>query len=120
MSFPNTGKVLPRQRDDGGAAVPFKQMISTALLTSLVGVPSAIKLVARWTSANERTVKNWFAGETAPSGDHFLALAANSPAVLAAFLSAIGRQDCLAMAQVDEAREKVAIALSALIALRQP
>jgi len=63
-------------------------------------------------------VKNWFAGVRAPNGDHFLQLAANSPAVLAAFLAAIHRNDCLVMADIDEARAKVAAALVALDAVR--
>lgn len=55
---------------------------------------------------------------SAPTGDHFLRLAANSPAVLAAFLAAIHRNDCLVMADIEEARAKVAAALVALDAVR--
>lgn len=112
MSFPNSGNVFPGRRQS------FAKLVSTALRASLRGQVSSIKTVARWTGANERTVKNWFAGDRAPTGDHFLRLAANSPGVLAAFLAAIHRNDCLVMADIEEARAKVAAALVALDAVR--
>jgi hypothetical protein len=118
MSFPESGNVFPRGQRRGPGSLSFAKLISTALRTSLRGQSSSIKTVAQWTGANERTVKNWFAGERAPSGDHFLGLAANSPAVLAAFLAAIQRNDCLVMADIEEARAKVAAALVALDAVR--
>lgn len=117
MSFPNSGNIFPEHRQDAGP-LSFAKLISTALRASLRGQASSIKTVARWTGAHERTVKNWFAGDRAPTGDHFLRLAANSPAVLAAFLAAIQRTDCLVMADIEEARAKVAAALLALDAVR--
>lgn len=118
MSFPNSGNPFPDAagRAIGGAA--FAKLVSTALRASLRGQSSKIKTVALWTGANERTVKNWLSGERAPSGDHFLGLAANCPGVLAAFLAAIQRNDCLVMADIEEARAKVAAALTALDAVR--
>ena len=107
MSFPNSGNVFPGRRQS------FAKLVSTALRASLRGQASSIKTVARWTGANERTVKNWFAGDRAPTGDHFLRLAANSPGVLAAFLAAIHRNDCLVMADIA-----VTAALVALGAVR--
>lgn len=113
MSFPQTGNIFPRRR-----APSFARLVATALRVSLKGQSSKIKTVALWTGANDRTVKNWLSGERAPSGDHFLGLAANCPAVLAAFLAAIHRSDCLVMADIEEARAKVAAALVALEAVR--
>ena len=113
MSFPQTGNILPRRR-----APSFARLVTTALRVSLKGQSSKIKTVALWTGANDRTVKNWLSGERAPSGDHFLGLAENCPAVLAAFLAAIHRSDCLVMADIEEARAKVAAALVALEAVR--
>lgn len=118
MSFPKTGNVFHHGSGGGSGDPSFAKLISTALRASLRGQASAIKTVARWTGANERTVKNWFAGDRGPTGDHFLRLAANSPAVLAAFLAAIHRSDCLVMAEIEEARSKVASALLALEAVR--
>ncbi len=118
MSFPKSCKTLPNRRRGTPTQPSFARLISTALRTSLKGQSSKVKTVALWTGANERTVKNWLSGERAPSGDHFLGLAANCPAVLAAFLAAIRRNDCLVMADIEEARAKVAAALAALEAVR--
>ena len=118
MSFAKTGPVFPSGTLHGGAEAAFAKLVATALRASLRGQASAVKTVARWTGANERTVKNWLSGERGPSGDHFLGLAANCPGVLAAFLAAIHRNDCLVMADIDEARAKVAAALMALEAVR--
>ncbi|CAI9418890.1 hypothetical protein ANOBCDAF_04406 [Pleomorphomonas sp. T1.2MG-36] len=118
MSFPKSGNMLPSQRHGKPRKPSFARLVSTALRASLKGQSSKVKTVALWTGANERTVKNWLSGERAPSGDHFLGLAANCPAVLAAFLAAIQRNDCLVMADIEEARAKVAAALMALEAVR--
>jgi len=118
MSFPESGNLFPNRRLKKPRKPSFARLVSAALRTSLRGQSSKIKTVALWTGANERTVKNWFSGDRAPSGDHFLGLAANSPAVLAAFLAAIQRNDCLVMADIEEARAKVAAALTALDAVR--
>lgn len=118
MSFPKSGNMLPNRRCGRSRKPSFAGLVSTALRTSLKGQSSKIKTVALWTGANERTVKNWLSGERAPSGDHFLGLAANCPAVLAAFLAAIQRNDCLVMADIEEARAKVAAALMTLEAVR--
>ncbi|WP_306222352.1 hypothetical protein [Bosea beijingensis] len=118
MSFPKSGNVFPNGTRNAGAEASFAKLVATALRASLRGQASAVKTIARWTGANERTVKNWLAGDRAPSGDHFLGLAANCPGVLAAFLAAIHRNDCLVMADIEEARAKVAAALTALEAVR--
>ena len=118
MSFPKSGKPFPRRHRPSPGTRTFARLVSTALKASLRGQVSSIKIVAGWTGANERTVKNWFAGSRAPSGDHFLGLAENSPAVLAAFLAAINRNDCLVMAEIESARAKVEAALVALEAVR--
>ncbi|WP_053240056.1 hypothetical protein [Pleomorphomonas koreensis] len=118
MSFPKSGNMLPDRRHGKPRKLSFARLVSTALRSSLKGQSSKVKTVALWTGANERTVKNWLSGERAPSGDHFLGLAANCPAVLAAFLAAIQRNDCLVMADIEEARAKVAAALMALEAVR--
>ncbi|MEJ0050215.1 MAG: hypothetical protein WDN02_03195 [Methylovirgula sp.] len=52
-------------------------------------------MVARWTGATERTVKNWFSGHNAPSGDYFLELVRNCPDMLDEFLAAAGQTERL-------------------------
>lgn len=110
MSFPNKGRVLPL---DNGAGT-FAALIAAALRHSLGGQPSAIKTVARWTGAGERTVKNWFAAKSGPCGDHFLHLARHSPAVLDAFLIAAGKSERVAASSVREARMALIAALHSL------
>ena len=44
-----------------------------------------------WTGANEKTVKNWFAGRYGPSGEHLAVLVRHSDEVLNAFLVMAGR-----------------------------
>jgi len=86
MSFPKTGKTIPIRR---GA---FAEMIASSLRTSLGGTRAAIKTTAAWTGANERTVKNWFAGRSGPCGDHFVGLIIHSDIVLDGFLRLAGRR----------------------------
>ncbi len=63
MSVPEKGKVLPNK----GKVFPAKEYaaaIASALRRDLGDTHRAVKTVARWTGASERTVKNWFAGLT--------------------------------------------------------
>jgi hypothetical protein len=113
MSFPQSGTIVPPAPSHAGAK-DFATIVSEVLRRSHGNTHSAIKVVARWTGASERAVKNWFAGRTAPCGDHFVGLATHSPEILAAFLVRIGRKDCLAVASINEARVKVHEALVAL------
>src|SRR5258705_5355984 len=52
----------------------FASEVAAALNNELGQTRAHIKLVAAWTGANERTVKNWFAGNYGPSGDHLVTL----------------------------------------------
>lgn len=69
----------------------YRTAISMALHEELGGTHRAIKMAMRWTGASERTVKYWFSGERGPSGDHLIALARHSDAVLYVFLSLADR-----------------------------
>lgn len=65
--------------------------MAMALQAELGSAHRAIKSAMRWTSASERTVKYWFAGERGPSGEHLVSLARNSDAVLIALLALSAR-----------------------------
>jgi hypothetical protein len=108
MSFPKTGKSIPMSR---GA---FARMIAVALRTSLGGTRAAIKTAAAWTGANERTVKNWFAGRSGPCGDHLVGLVIHSDVVLDGFLELTSRRQCLGGMKVLEAVEVMREALGML------
>jgi len=86
--------------------------IASALTSELKGRNSRAKLVAGWTGANERTVKNWISGRYAPCGRHLVVLAQHSDQVLNAILSMADRQ--VRFGNVDDLRQKV-LELAAII-----
>lgn len=98
MSFPKEGKFFPRENGskDEITSGEFAVEIAAALQRSLGSGRARIKIVAGWTGANERTVKNWFSGLYGPSGEHLVGLVRHSDEVLEAFLSMAERQNLLA------------------------
>ena len=89
--FPKTGNEFPRQPRGPGGGGEFGRAIAAALVGELGLTHRAVKTVMRWTGANERTVKHWFAGTHGPNGQHLIALARHSDAVVVYFLLAAGR-----------------------------
>jgi hypothetical protein len=85
----------------------FAKKIGSALRAELKAQNSRAKLVAGWTGANERTVKNWISGRYAPCGRHLVVLAQHSDRVLNAVLLMAGRQDLLLARQIDDLRQRV-------------
>ena len=90
-SFPKKGKSFPKRGGDGGSDFSlddhaFAMKIASALTSELKDRNSRAKLVAGWTGANERTVKNWILGRYAPCGRHLVVLAQHSDQVLNAIL----------------------------------
>ena len=61
--------------------------------------------------AGERTVKNWFAGTSGPSGKHLARLIQNSDETLAIFLVLSGRKELLAASRIVDIRNKLAEAV---------
>jgi hypothetical protein len=59
----------------------------------------------RWTGASERTVKNWFAGTSGPSGEHLVALLRHSDTVLEAVLHLAGREQAVAAKKLLDLRD---------------
>jgi len=112
MSFPKKGKSFPKSGREGGSNFKvddhaFAMKIAAALQSELKDQNSRAKLVAGWTGANERTVKNWILGRYGPCGRHLVALAQHSDEVLSAILSMAGRQDLLLAPRVEDLRRKV-------------
>jgi hypothetical protein len=81
--------------------------IALAFKSELKDRNSRAKLVAGWTGAIERTVKNWISGRHAPNGRHLVVLAQHSDQVLNAILSMADRQDLLLARRVGDLRRKV-------------
>ena len=91
-SFPKRGKSFPKRRGDGSSDFSlddhaFAIKIASALTSELKDRNSRAKLVAGWTGASERTVKNWISGRYAPCGRHLVVLAQHSDQVLNAILT---------------------------------
>jgi hypothetical protein len=126
MSFPKKGKSFPKkgksfQKRDAGRGSDFRlddsafaMRIALALKSELKDRNSRAKLVAGWTGANERTVKNWILGRYAPCGRHLVVLAQHSDQVLNAILVMAGRQDLLLARKVGDLRRKVVELAAAL------
>jgi hypothetical protein len=112
MSFPKKGKSFPKSGSGGSSDFSiddhaFEMKIALALRLELKDRNSRAKLVAGWTGANERTVKNWILGRYAPCGRHLVVLAQHSDQVLNAILSMAGRQDLLLARKIEDLRQKV-------------
>lgn len=122
MSFPKKGKFFPKGKGYGGNGRQepenrFADEIAAALRRSLGNGRAGAKVVASWTGANERTVKNWFSGRYGPSGDHLVSLAQHSDEVLGTFLSLAGRQELMAavkLAAAEHAIEELLVAVRRL------
>jgi hypothetical protein len=71
----------------------------------------AIKTLARWTGASERTAKNWLSATNGPSGNHLIQLARRSDIVLAAVLALAGRHELLIGLRLVEIRAGLESAL---------
>ena len=118
-SFPKKGKSFPKRGGGGGSDFSlddhaFAMKIASALTSELKDRNSRAKLVAGWTGANERTVKNWISGRYAPCGRHLVVLAQHSDQVLNAVLLMEDRQDLLLARRVGDLRRKV-LELAAII-----
>jgi hypothetical protein len=117
-SFPKKGKSFPKRVGTRGFSLDdhaFAIKIALALKSELKDRNSRAKLVAGWTGANERTVKNWISARYAPSGRHLVVLAQHSDQVLNAVLSMAGRTDLLLAREVEGLRLKV-LELAAVVA----
>jgi len=85
----------------------YADCIAKALHMELGGTHQAAKTLMRWTNANERTVKNWMAGSSGPSGKHLVALVRHSDLALAAFLGMAGRPHALTASELPQLRERL-------------
>lgn len=109
MSFRKLGKFFPSAAGDGFPPVgrSFAQEIALALNRASVESAVHIKTVAVWTGANERTVKNWFAGTYGPNGEHLLILARHCDQVLNAMIVMMDRRELLVGPRVADIERRV-------------
>lgn len=119
MSFPKKGKFFPQgngYNEKGGHLTNgcFVEEIASALKRSSGGCPVSVKMVANWTGANEKTVKNWFSGKYGPSGKHLIALVQHSDEVLSTFLTMAGREELMVAVKLIAAEEAIEGLLAAV------
>ncbi|MGW8467073.1 hypothetical protein [Pseudomonas sp. CLCA07] len=88
--------------------------MARALHMELGGTHQATKTLMRWTNANERTVKNWMAGNNGPRGEHLVALVKHSDLALAAFLGMAGRLFALTASELPLLRQKLQMAIEGI------
>ena len=93
--------------------------IGAALRAELGDTHQAVKKLARWTGANERTVKNWLAGRSGPSGRHLVDIIRNSDQALYALLQLAGRRNTIAAAKVMAVHAYLAKAVQEIDALME-
>ncbi len=101
--LPKKGIVFPNGENPG-----YAQAVAHALKCELGSTHQAIKIIRRWTGAGERTVKNWLAGVSGPSGQHLVDLIRNSDDVLTVLLILAGRQQVVAGQKLIDLRNKLA------------
>src|SRR6476620_10985361 len=102
--LPKMGIVFP----NGATPGPYPTAIANALRHQLGGTHQAIKVLMGWTGAGERTVKNWLAGVSGPSGPHLVDLIRHSDDVLELLLILAGRQQIVAVQRLVDLRNKLA------------
>jgi hypothetical protein len=111
--LPKKGIVFPNGRNLG----PYPQAVAYALKCELGSTHQAAKIIRKWTGAGERTVKNWLAGTSGPSGQHMVDLIRHSDHVLAVLLTMAGRQHICAAQKLADARNKLAETVEQIDAL---
>lgn len=115
--LPKTGKTFP----DVDSRVPPGQSYPAAIASALTGelgdTHRAVKTVMRWTGASERTVKNWFAGTSGPSGEHLIAVVRHSDAAFEAVMLLAGRGEVAAAKRLTDARDTLVAMLEIIIGM---
>jgi hypothetical protein len=108
------GKIFPEVDYRRPSKKQYALAIAAALRKELAGMPNAIKLVMRWTGANEKTVKNWMAGTHGPAGESLVALAHYSHEVMLALHQMAGCPGSEHNPRINIVRKKLIEALDAL------
>jgi len=105
-----SGKTFPRSSGtvDDSDGYDFVAVIAETLRETYGRSGRSIKTVMAYTGAGEKTVKNWFAGKNAPSGENLVMLMRHSDEILEALLSMAGREGILATKLLADARDRLA------------
>lgn len=115
--FPKMGKTFPEAESQKHLQTEYASSVAVALREELGDTHRAIKTVMGWTGASERTVKNWFAGTSGPSGEHLVAVVRHSDAVFTVFMLLAGREQVAAAKKLIDARDTLIAMLEIVIDL---
>ena len=108
------GNMLPFSADASPTQALYASAISAVLRAEARRPGGGAKTIMKWTGASERAVKDWLGGHRGPSGEHLIALIANSDAVTATVMHLARRRTAGAMTQIAEARRHIGDAVLAL------
>ena len=109
--FPKKGKSFPSRSQASADEVSYASAIGLALRTELGGSHRAVKTIMQWTTANERTIKNWLAGKSGPRGQHLIDVIRHSDAALSAVLCLAGRREAVTVVSLEDLRCHLAASL---------
>ena len=84
--------------------VKYRAAIAGALRAELGDTHQAVKTIMRWARVNERTVKNWLAARSGPSGENLIDLIHHSDAVFDVLLQLSGRERIVVARKLNDAR----------------
>ena len=101
--LPKKGIVFPNDENLGS----YPRAIAYALKCELGPTHQAVKTIRKWTGAGERTVKNWLAGISGPSGQHLVDLIRNSDDVLQVLLIMAGRNQTVVVQHLGDVRNQL-------------
>lgn len=104
---PTMGTLVPKVGRKNRRTLIYASMVADALRQEFHGRRGTIKTVMQWTGASERTVKHWLAGSRGPSGEHLVALAKHSEAIVMGFFLLSGHPRGIAGERLIEARQKL-------------
>ena len=115
--FPKTGKTFPNGDRSRNPSLDYAGAIAMALRRELGGTHRATKTVMKWTGADERTVRNWLAGATGPSGQHLILLMRYSDEVLETMLRISERKAFLTALKLVRVRDRLSQDLRVVLAM---
>jgi len=109
--FPKKGKIFPARSKATENEINYANAISLALRAELGGSHRAVKTIMQWSTANERTIKNWLAGKSGPRGQHLIDVIRHSDAALSAVLCLAGRREVVTVVNLEDLRCHLAASL---------
>jgi hypothetical protein len=113
----NNGKSFPIDRSYDRRSIVGA--IAEALRNEFGEAPSAVKRLARLTTSNERTVRNWLDANNGPNGESLIKLMQHSDAVFEVVLQLASRPMSGVGPRLTRLRESLAAAVTSIDAMSE-